>query len=238
MHKFRNTSVAVGTAVALCAGIVDAHAIIGGTPVATPSAVVRLHLTYAGDGGYDCSGVLIGPNWVLTTDDCADFAETTTVERGDGITYKADAIYVDKNDVNAHMAVVHVPQAIPAPAGSTSDPTTNGYMVLADKSDPLPKVGDVDTTYGWGGNTLNKIDVKVTEYGSKTVFATARGCKNGGCTGPGDDGGAVMHNYNGKLKVAAVTWQNSSPYDDRVNCQENAVGVSETRDWIKATTGI
>ncbi|GAA0419538.1 trypsin-like serine protease [Streptomyces luteireticuli] len=235
MHKIRNASVAVGTAVALCAGITDAHAIIGGTPVPTPSAVVRLHLTYTGGGDADCSGVLISPNWVLSSRDCIMDSDTATVDRGDGITYKADATY---SEMNVLVAVVHVAQAIPAPTGSASDPATNGYMVMADKSDPLPKVGDVDTTYGWGGNALNKINVRVTEYMSQTVFATGSGCKNGGCTDMEDGGGPVVHDYNGKMKVAAVNWQPSYPYDDRVNCQLNAGGVSETRDWIKAKTGI
>ncbi|EME98677.1 trypsin-like serine protease [Streptomyces mobaraensis NBRC 13819 = DSM 40847] len=235
MRKIRNAAVAVGTAVALCAGITNAHAIIGGTPVPTPSAAVRLHFSDTGGGDFYCSGALISPNWVLTSRDCASYTDAATVDRGDGVTYKSDAIYWE---ISVLVAVVHIPQAIPAPTGSTSDPATNGYMVMADKSDPLPKVGDVDTTYGWDGNALNKINVRVTDYSSQTLFATASGCKNGGCMGSDDWGGPVVHNYNGKPKVAAVTWQPSSPYDDRVNCSENAGGVSEARDWIKAKTGL
>ncbi len=241
MSKILTATAAVGAAVALCAvNNAGAFAISGGTPAQTPSSAVHLHVSDPPDN-FDCTGALIGPHWVLSASGC-NFADLSkypiTIDRGDGTTYNVDAAY---NDGNSDFAAFHIAQSVPAPTGPQSDPAANGYIVLPDKSDTPPAVGDTDTVYGWDRSSLNKIDMKITGFqtdpeGTYPVL-TAAGCKSGGCLGAGDYGAPFLHNYNGTWKLIGTDWD-YPVNDDRVHCTEMSDDIISKRDWIKSTTGI
>ncbi|MFI1797378.1 trypsin-like serine protease [Streptomyces sp. NPDC020379] len=243
MRKIQTAAVAAGAAAALCAvNNAGAFAISGGTPAPAPSAAVHLHVSYPPDN-FDCTGALIGPHWVLSASGCnfGDLSKyPTTIDRGDGTAYNVDAAYNSPSS-NSDVALFHISQAVPAPTGPPSDPAASGYMVLTDKTDALPAMGDTELVYGWDPSSLNKLNVKVTRFGTEPggpfPYISGSDCKSGGCLGPADYGSPILHNVNGTTKVVATSIDFST-VDDRVHCDSEASNIVPQRDWIKSTTGI
>ncbi|MFI9723306.1 S1 family peptidase [Streptomyces sp. NPDC052396] len=251
VRKLRNAAMIAGVAVALCTqNSVGAYAVSGGQLETGHRAAVFIFIN--SPGGYNCSGSLIGGQWVLTARHCVQWEPDGTIYPGsiylgggDG-GYDSNTPYAYDRAVtsgDADVALYHLQNAVPAPQG--------GFLTLADANDAVPAVGDTETVYGWGQPWVNNVrllhkgNAKVTGYDAtnKAITYSGNDCRAGTCTLGGDSGGPVVHNFNGTEKVVAVhsygsPYVNGASLDDRIHCTSGGVRISDVRDWIRTTSGI
>lgn len=204
--------------------------IIGGTTVDSAPWGAQIYWTDSSDyGGFECSGTIIAPQWVLTAQHCLN-APGMHVKVGDVALQKGTDADVDKQlaSPNGDIALLHL--------SKTVDTT---YMPLADAD---PAVGDTNQIYGWGRTqgenppsaTLKTADVKVTGTGTDAFGGGA--ITSQGVTGSswhGDSGGPEV--ANGKQVGVCSTGENDGSQTDGT---QNYAKVSVSRQWIQQNAGV
>lgn len=216
------------------AGTVSAQAaeplIIGGTTVDSAPWGAQIYWDDATDfGGFECSGTIIAPQWVLTAQHCLN----------------APGMHVKVGNVSLQQGTdADVDQQLASPDGDIAllhltDAVDTEYMQLAD-SDPAN--GDTNQIYGWGrtegtnppSDTLKTADVKVT--GSGVDAFGGESISSQGVTGSswhGDSGGPEV--ADGKQVGVCSTGENDGTQTDGT---QDYAKVSVSREWIQQNAGV
>jgi secreted trypsin-like serine protease len=237
MRLSKAVAVAAGAAAALSivsAGTASAGTagtnIIGGTTVSSAPWGAQIFWNDSTDfGGFECSGTIIAPQWVLTAQHCLN-QPGMHVKVGDVALGKGTEAAVDqqKASPNGDIALLHL--------ASTVDTT---FMKLGTGD---PQTGATNQIYGWGrteGNsppsdTLKTADVQVTGSGTDAFNGAAIASKGvSGSSWHGDSGGPQLDN--GVQVGVCSTGENSG--SDK-NGTQNYASVAASRDWISSTAGV
>lgn len=181
--------------------------------------------------GFNCSGTIIAPQWVLTAQHCLDEDNSgMRVKVGSNELLKGQEAKVDKKEVapKGDIALLHLDKAV-----------QTDYMGLADAA---PKEGATNQIYGWGreqgqsppAQQLKTANVQVTGKGTDAFGGEAIASKGvNGASWHGDSGGPQV--ADGKQAGVCSTGENdgSDPHGS-----QNYASVAASRDWIKKTAGV
>ncbi|WAL67295.1 trypsin-like serine protease [Amycolatopsis cynarae] len=233
----RKTGAVLFTAAAIAAGAtttVSAEAatpfIIGGTTVSSAPWGAQVYWDDATSyGGFECSGTIIAPQWVLTAQHCLNspgmHVKVGSVTLGQGVDADVDQQYASPD---GDIALLHL---------ATSVSTT--YMQLADSD---PATGSTNQIYGWGrtqgsnppSSTLKTATVRVTGTSTDAFGGSAIASQGvSGSAWHGDSGGPEL--ANGK-QVGVCSTGNNTGY--QTNGTQNYAKVSASRSWIRQTAGV
>jgi len=175
--------------------------------------------------GFECSGAVVAPQWVLTAQHCVN-PSGMTVLVGSPRLGEGTAVAVDgkKLDPAGDMALLHLAQPVTVPVAKLAD---------AD-----PEVGSVNDIYGWGKTgpnsgpspTLKTATVRVTGVDCTDAQHGKAICSTGidGTAFNGDSGGAEMADG---VEVGVC-----STGDDAGKSQYASVAAS--RDWLRQTAEV
>ncbi|WP_191983992.1 S1 family peptidase [Amycolatopsis eburnea] len=224
----------VGAAAALgwgSAGVADAQQdIIGGSTVSSAPWGAQIYwndvTTY---GGFECSGTIIAPQWVLTARHCLN-SPGMHVKVGNVTLQQGTNTGVDqqKASPNGDIALLHLTTAV-----------NTTYMKLGTGN---PPAGATNQIYGWGrtqgssppSSTLKTANVRVTgtstdAYGGKAI--ASQGID--GSAWHGDSGGPQLSN--GVQVGVCSTGSNSGSNPQGT---QNYASVASSRSWIQQTAGV
>jgi Trypsin len=197
--------------------------IVGGT--AAPQTPWAVQVSWD-DTGFECSGSVVAPQWVLTAGHCLD-SGGMTVLIGSNTLGQGTEDTVDNTvaDPNGDMALLHL-----------ADPVDTTYVALADED---PEVGSVNQILGWGKTSPNSGPAK--ELKTADVQVTAVDCQDGqggpaicstGLSGTafnGDSGGPEMA---GDVEVGVCST------GDNVEKTQEYASVAANRDWIRQVANV
>ena len=176
--------------------------------------------------GFQCSGTVVAPSWVLTAGHCANKGGMS-VRVGSLQLDEGDQTTVDRveADTNADLALLHLSSPTKAPAVQ---------LATAD-----PKSGAINQIYGWGmtgpdsgpAEQLKVAKVKVTGLDCVDAAQGPAICSTGmtGAAYNGDSGGPEMA---GGQEVGVC-----STGDEHVKTAQYA-SVAANRPWIKQVAGV
>jgi len=231
----RKTIATIAAAAALAtSGSATAQAatplIIGGSTVSSAPWGAQIYWDDATDfDGFECSGTIIAPQWVLTAQHCLN-EPGMHVKVGDVALGEGTEADVDRQvaSPDGDMALLHL---------ATSVDTT--YMELADSA---PEPGDTNEIYGWGrtendsppSETLKTARVEVTGTSSDAYNGAAIASRGiDGASWHGDSGGPQL--ADGKQVGVCSTGENTG---SDPNGTQNYASVAAQRDWIRSTAGV
>ncbi|KAA2267035.1 trypsin-like serine protease [Solihabitans fulvus] len=180
-------------------------------------------------GGFECSGTIIAPQWVLTAQHCLNSAGIH-VKVGSNKLGQGTDVPVDRQlaSPRGDISLLHLTRAV-----STT------YMKLGNGD---PATGSTNQIYGWG-RTLNSsppspvlktANVRVT--GSSSDAFGGRAIASVGINGAawhGDSGGPELSN--GVQVGVCSTGSNSG---SNPQGSQNYASVANSRAWIKSTSGV
>ncbi|QWF78130.1 S1 family peptidase [Amycolatopsis sp. CA-230715] len=208
---------------------VDPYIIGGGNADSAPWGAQVFWDDVKDNGGFECSGTIIAPEWVLTAQHCLNdpgiHVKVGDVKLGQGKDAKVDQ---QKKSPNGDIALLHLSTKVEAT-----------YMKLADGD---PKTGDKNQIFGWGrtegssppASSLKTADVEVT--GSSTDAFGGKAIASKGVTGAswhGDSGGPQL--ANGAQVGVCSTGENSG---SDPHGTQNYASIENSRSWIKETAGV
>lgn len=197
--------------------------IVGGQPAERAPWAAQVSW---GKAGFQCSGSIIAPEWVLTARHCVDKGDMA-VKVGSTKLGEGQPATVDRKEVDSagDMALLHLDHAV-----------KTSYAKLAD-SDPKPN--SVNEIYGWGSTEPNAAPspdlltakVKVTGMNCKDAFDGRAICSTGmdGSAYYGDSGGPEM---------ADGTQVGVCSTGDGDNKSQQYASVAAGRNWIRKTAGV
>jgi secreted trypsin-like serine protease len=234
MRKSRASAAVIGISVALGLAISAPAAaqpdiIGGGTVSSAPWGAQVFWDNVTNFGGFECSGTIIAPQWVLTARHCLN----------------APGMHVRVGNVNLGQGtLVAVNQQVASPIGDMgllhlATPVSTTFMTLASSS---PPVNSTNQIFGWG-RTLNQnppspvlktANVRVTGS-SRDAFGGPAIASRGinGAAWHGDSGGPEI--FNGQEVGVASTAANSGSNPQGV---QNYASVAANRSWIRSTAGV
>ncbi|MDT8913974.1 trypsin-like serine protease [Amycolatopsis sp. PS_44_ISF1] len=238
MSRIRIAGAVTAAAVALTlagGAVADAQTnIVGGGTAPTVSWGAQVYVNTPGRDfqGFNCSGTVVAPRWVMTAVHCLDEdGRGMFVRVGTNTLYGGTKIAVDqeKQSPNGDIALLHLAQS------------TNAGPVTLGGADPAN--GTTNQLYGWGRTTptgppasqLKVANVQVT--GRSTDAYGGRAIQTVGVNGSawkGDSGGPEMSN--GAQVGVASTVQNQSGTNTRGT--NNYASVASSRSWIRSTAGV
>ena len=197
--------------------------IIGGTDATNAPWAAQVDW----DGmGFQCSGTVVAPDWVLTAGHCADKGGMS-VRTGSLQLDGGDQVAVDRTeaDPTADLALLHL-----------ATPTTAPAVQLATED---PKAGAINQIFGWGmtapdsgpAGQLPVAKVKVTGIDCVDAAQGPAICSTGmnGAASNGDSGGPEMA---GGQEVGVC-----STGDQHTKTAQYA-SVAANRSWIKQVAGV
>jgi trypsin len=178
------------------------------------------------DTGFECSGTVIAPQWVLTAGHCANPDGMSVLigspQLGQGTEDQVDKATVDPD---GDMALLHL-----------ADPVQTTFARLADSD---PKEGDINEIYGWGmtsttsapAQQLKMAKVKVTSVDCQDAVGGKAICSSAltGAAFHGDSGGPEMADG---VEVGVC-----STGDEQAQTQQYA-SVAANRDWIHQVASV
>jgi len=232
MSKAFAVAAAVAAALSVCsAGVADAQQdIIGGGTVSSAPWGAQIYWNNVSSfGGFECSGTIIAPQWVLTAQHCLN-APGMHVKVGSVTLQQGTNAAVDqqKASPNGDIALLHLTTAV-----------NTTFMKLGTGN---PATGSTNQIYGWGrtsGNnppssTLKTANVRVTGLSSDAFGGTAIASQGiNGSAWHGDSGGPEL---SGGLQVGVC----STGLNSGTNPQgtQNYASIASSRTWIRTTTGV
>jgi secreted trypsin-like serine protease len=205
----------------------------GGTaPAVSWGAQVYVNTPGRAFQGFNCSGTVIAPRWVMTAHHCLDTdGSGMHVKVGSNTLFSGTQIAVDQEKIspNGDIALLHLTQA----AGTTP--------IALGSADPA--TGATNQLYGWGRETptgppapsLKVANVRVT--GRSTDAFGGRAIQSVGINGSawkGDSGGPEI--ANGFQVGVASTVQNQT--GTNTTGTDNYASVATSRAWIRTTAGV
>ena len=235
-------ALAVGLALSLASS--PAAAIVGGAP--DQSGLARSLLMVLKAGGSLCSGIVVAPDAVLTAGHCVAGGQGAAGQKSLRVHFRDGAgepVLIEPRAVALHpgfdakavaarrrsidLALVRLPQALPAPFASA---TLAGDMPRAGAAVAVSGFGlAVDGDPGTTG-ILRRAALSVVEpYGQSQILLWAKGRDSGAC--PGDSGGALV---SGDRVVAVTSWATGAKGR---SCGDLTQGIllGPQRDWIDRT---
>lgn len=208
---------------------VGTYIIGGGNADSAPWGAQVFWDDVSANGGFECSGTIIAPEWVLTAQHCLNdpgiHVKVGDVKLGQGKDAKVDQ---QKKSPNGDIALLHLSTKVEAT-----------YMKLGDGD---PKNGETNQIFGWGrtegssppAESLKTADVKIT--GSSTDAFGGKAIASQGVTGSawhGDSGGPQLANG---VQVGVCSTGDNSGSDPHGT--QNYASVANSRSWIKETAGV
>jgi len=208
--------------------------IIGGGTAPSVSWGAQVYVNTPGRDfqGFNCSGTVIAPEWVMTAVHCLDQDGSGMFVRvGSNTLYGGTKIAVDdeQQSPNGDIALLHLAQS------------TSARPISLGSADPAN--GSTNQLYGWGRTTptgppssaLKTTNVQVT--GRSTDAYGGRAIQSVGINGSawkGDSGGPEL---SGGVQVGvASTVQNQDGTNTRGT--NNYASVASSRSWIRSTAGV
>jgi hypothetical protein len=176
----------------------------------------------AWDGtGFECTGTVVAPNWVLTAQHCVSPGAMTVQVGSPQLGQGTKVTVADKQvDPKADLALLRL-----------TDPVDVTPVRLADTD---PQAGDVNQIYGWGktaadsgpSDQLKMARVNVTDVDCKDAMGGKAICSTGitGIAFNGDSGGPEMSSG---IEVGVC-----STGDPNAKTEQYA-SVAANRDWIR-----
>jgi secreted trypsin-like serine protease len=222
---------------ALAAGLAAAPAqasinpdIIGGSTASNIPYGAQIYWTNAGSGnGFECSGTIIAPQWVLTARHCQNnpgmYVLVGSLNLGQGTRATVDR---QVPSPNGDILLVHLTTAIN---------TTFSRLASSD-----PATGTTNQIYGWGRTqgsnppspVLKTANVRVTGHSSDAFGGTAIASVGiNGSAWHGDSGGPEV--YNGLQVGVCSTGSNSGSNPQGT---QNYASVASSRSFIRSTAGV
>jgi len=215
----------------ISAGVADAQTDIigGGTVSSAPWGAQIYWNNVTANGGFECSGTIIAPQWVLTARHCLNSpgmhvkVGSVTLQQGTNAT-----VDQQKASPNGDIALLHLSTAV-----------TTTYMKLGTGNPPTNATNQI---YGWGRTqgtnppspTLKTANVRVTGLSSDAFGGTAIASQGiNGAAWHGDSGGPEL--YNGLQVGVCSTGSNSGSNPQGT---QNYASVASSRSWIRTTTGV
>ncbi|MTD53646.1 S1 family peptidase [Amycolatopsis pithecellobii] len=204
--------------------------IIGGDTVSSAPWGAQVYWDDASSfGGFECSGTIIAPQWVLTAQHCLN-DPGIHVKVGNVALQQGTDADVDRQlaSPDGDIALLHL-----------TTPVDTTYMQLADSD---PATGDTNQIYGWGrtegtsppSSTLKTANVRVTGTSSDAFGGPAiRSRGIDGSSWHGDSGGPELSN--GKQVGVCSTGLNDGT---QINGTQNYAKVSASRSWIRDNAGV
>lgn len=197
--------------------------IIGGEPVTKAPWSAQISW---GSSGFQCSGTIIAPEWVMTARHCVDQGDMS-VRVGSAKLGEGEEAKVDRKVPNpaGDIALLHLDHQV-----------KSSYAKLTDKD---PKAGSVNQIYGWGATAPNaapsadllSAKVKVVGMNCKDNFDGPAICSEG------VDGAAYFGDSGGPEMADGVQVGVCSTGDGEGKSQQYA-SVAAARKWIKKTAGV
>ncbi|MEC3976687.1 S1 family peptidase [Amycolatopsis sp. H20-H5] len=244
MSRIRTIGAVTAAAIALtlsAGAIADAStpagaqpSIIGGgtAPAVGWGAQVYVNTPGRDFGGFNCSGTIIAPQWVLTAIHCLDQdGSGMHVKVGSNTLGSGTDVEIDQEEEspNGDIALLHLASAV-----------DTDYIKLGSAD---PKTGATNQLYGWGRTTptgppasaLKVANVKVTGKSRDTAGGPAiQTVGVNGSAWKGDSGGPEIDN--GVQVGVASTVQNQDGTNTRGT--NNYGSVAASRSWIRTTSGV
>ncbi|AHH96734.1 trypsin-like serine protease [Kutzneria viridogrisea] len=229
---------------AVLAGAALATGLLGGTAqasTASPSIIgggsasnapwgAQIYWTNSGSSdGFECSGSIIAPQWVLTAQHCLNkpgmYVLVGSLNLGQGTKATVDKQYASPS---GDVALLHLSSSVNA-----------SYIKLGSAD---PAVGSTNQIYGWGRTqgsnppspVLKTANVKVT--GSSTDAFGGKAIASKGVNGAawhGDSGGPQIANG---VQVGVCSTGNNSGSNPQGT--QNYASVASNRSFIKNTAGV
>jgi len=226
---------AVGAAAAVLsmvsAGVANAQQDIigGGTVSSAPWGAQVYWDDVTANGGFECSGTIIAPQWVLTAQHCLN-SPGIHVKVGNVTLQQGTEADVDqqKASPDGDIALLHLTTAV--------DTT---YMKLGTGN---PPTGSTNQIYGWGrtegtsppSSTLKTADVRVTGTSTDAFGGTAIASEGvNGAAWHGDSGGPQLSDG---VQVGVCSTGENSGSDPQGT--QNYASIASSRSWISTTAGV
>jgi secreted trypsin-like serine protease len=204
--------------------------IIGGSTVSSAPWGAQIYWNNVTTfGGFECSGSIIAPQWVITAQHCLNspgmHVKVGSVTFGQGTNAAVDRQVASPN---GDIALLHL---------STAVNTT--FMKLGTGN---PPTGATNQIYGWGrtqGNSppasqLKTANVRVTGLSTDAFGGTAIASQGiNGSAWHGDSGGPEL--YNGAQVGVCSTGLNSGTNPQGT---QNYASIVSSRAWIRSTAGV